>query len=124
MLTLIILLLITVIGILTLYYSLNESIGFGVLHTFAIVIFGIWLIVHSISLATVEYNYEMYLVKRNAFEQTLKNTRANGNPYETAAIVESVAYWNESLAKYQFQNKTFYYNQFIDNRFNNLLPIQ
>jgi hypothetical protein len=86
--------------------------------------FGLWLIGHGICLMLVSYNYETFMVERNAFEQTLHESRENGNEYETAAIVKEVAEWNQKLALEQYNNTTLYLNQFIDDRIELVEPIK
>lgn len=119
MLTLIILVVLVVIGIRLLNTFDYDGWGF-----IMILIFGIWLVIHTIAFFTVEYNYELFVEKRNAFEQTLYESRKNGNEYETAAIVKEVAKWNEKLAEYKFDNKTLFFDQYIDDRIETLKPIK
>ena len=88
------------------------------------VIFVMWLFIHSISFFTVEYSYGLFVEKRNAFQKTLNESRRNGNEYETAAIVKEVAEWNVKLAEYKYDNKTLYFDQYIDDRVELLEPIK
>ena len=88
------------------------------------VTFGTCLIIHSVAWGRVSYEYGLFVERRNAFEQTLKITRENGNKYETAAIVKEVIQWNMQLAEAKYVNKTLYFDQYIDDRIELLEPIQ
>jgi len=87
-------------------------------------IFGVWIVFHSVFFAISSYSQNLFVEKRNAFEETLKNARESGNDYETAAIVKDVAQWNVELAENKFYNKTFYIGQYIDDRVEYLEPIK
>ena len=103
---------------------LTTKWNYELLGTFMCLAFGLLLILHSFALGIVSYEYELFVQKRNAFEQTLKNARENGNEYETAAIVKEVAQWNVELAEYKYDNKTLYFDQYIDDRIELLEPIK
>lgn len=120
MITLIILLALTGLGL----YLYNKGWDYEIGGEFMISIFGLWSLLHSICLLTVSYGFEVFLVKRTAFEKTLNNSRKNGNDYETAAIVKEVAEWNVKLAEYKYENTTLYFDQFIDDRIDTLEPIE
>jgi hypothetical protein len=111
MITLIVLIVLVIVGI---YLSTTweyDALGFSMC-----IIFGIWLALHSIALILVTYDYNIFVEKRNAFEYTLKESRENGNKYETATIVKDVAEWNIELAKYKYNNSTIFLDQYIDDR--------
>lgn len=116
----IILLALTVLGIITGIKSYNYDF-WGIIMAF---IFGIWLLIHLISILTMGYYHELFVVKRDAFEQTLNHARINGNKYETAAIVERVADWNTVLAESKFDNNNWFLGQYIDDRVEDLKPIK
>jgi len=120
MITLIILIILTSIGI----YLTIKCWDYEVLGAFMSTVFGLWLLIHSICLLTVSYGFEMFVVKRTAFAKTLNDSRKNGNDYETAAIVKEVAEWNVKLAEYKYDNTTLYFDQFIDDRIDTLEPIE
>ena len=105
-------------------YLVNKSYDYDMLGGLMCVLFGIYLVVHLFALALVNYEYGMFVEKRNAFEQTLKLSRENGNDYETAAIVKEVAQWNIKLAERKYDNKTFVLDQYIDDRIETLEPIK
>lgn len=120
MITLIILLALTGLG----FYLYNKGWDYETGGALMITIFGLWFLIHSICLLTVSYGFEMFVVKRTAFEKTLNDSRKNGNDYETAAIVKEVAEWNVKLAEYKYDNTTLYFDQFIDDRIDTLEPIE
>jgi hypothetical protein len=120
MITLIILTVLTGIGI----YLIIKSWDYEVLGMVITFLFGSWLIIHTICILTVSYGYKMFVVKRDAFEKTLNDSRKNGNDFETAAIVKDVAEWNVKLAEYKYDNTTLYFDQFIDDRIDTLEPIE
>jgi len=105
-------------------YIMNTSYNYEPLGFMMVAIFSIWLLIHTIMWGLTTYDYYMFVVKRNAFEQTLSDSRENGNEYETAAIVKEVAEWNISLATRQYDNKTFYLDQYHDDRIEDLKPIK
>jgi transposase len=119
MTTLIILIVLIAIG-----GYLTTKWDYYVLGTIMCLIFGLWLLLHSIAFFTVEYRYGLFVEKRNAFEQTLNEARKNGNEYETAAIVKEVAQWNQMFAEYKYKNKTIFFDQYIDDRIESLEPIK
>lgn len=119
MTTLIILIVLVAIGsyLLTKYrYALLGSIMCG--------LFGVWTVIHGIAWGIAPYEYGLFIEKRNAFEQTLKVARENGNKYETAAIVKDVSEWNQKLAEYKYNNKIIFLGQYVDDRVELLNPIK
>ena len=120
MITIIILTILIGLGI----YLTAKTYDYDTLGGIMVLIFGIWLTIHTICILTVSYSYEMFVIKRQAFEKTLNDFRKNGNKYETAAIVKEVAEWNVKLAEYKYDNTTLYFDQFIDDRIETLEPIE
>ncbi len=118
MITLIILIVLIAIG-----GYLTTKLDYWELGIIMCSISGLWLIIHTFCLGLVSYEYGLFVEKRNAFEYTLQVSRENGNEYETAAIVKEVAQWNVKLAKYKYNNKTLYFDQYIDDRIEFLEPI-
>ncbi len=102
---------------------LTSKLGYKSLELAALILVP-YLIIHSIVWGLVSYEYGLFVEKRNSFEQTLKFARANGNKYESAAIVKEVAQWNIELAKYKYNNKTLFLDQYIDDRMESLEPIK
>lgn len=119
MMTLIILIVLLAIGI-----RLTYTDNLWILGVIMAVCFGAYLPIHSFAWGLVSYEYGLFLEKRNAFEQTLKVARENGNEYETAAIVKEVAQWNVKLAESKYDNKTLFFDQYIDDRVELLKPIK
>lgn len=119
MITLIILIVLVAIG-----GYLTTKWDYELLGIIMCVIFGLWLIIHSFAWGLVSYEYGLFVEKRNAFEHTLQVARENGNEYETAAIVKEVAQWNVKLAEYKYDNKTMYFDQYINDSVELLEPIK
>lgn len=119
MITFILLLTLLAIGTYLFMETRYDAIGFIMCLLAAILIF-----IHSFLYFTAEYDYEIFVEERNAFEQTLNNSREAGNDYETAAIVKEVAQWNQRLAKSKYNNKTFLLGQYVDDRIEKLDPIK
>lgn len=88
------------------------------------VISGIWLLIFILMTSLSSYEYEKFVVRRNAFEQTLNECRLNGNQYETAAIVKEVSDWNQQLAENKLDNSSYLMGTYVDDRFEQLKPIK
>ena len=123
MITLIIFTVLTVLTGVGIYF-LTRGWDYEILGFIFTIIFGLWLIAHTICILTVSYDYEMFVVKRDAFEKTLNDSRKNGNDYETAAIVKEVATWNISLAEKKYYNNTLFFDIYVDDRIELLEPIK
>ena len=106
------LLLLTVLGI----YIAKKSYDYEFLGVIVSLIFGLYLIIHGIMFFTVSYEYENWLVKRNAFEETLKECRENGRDIEAAAILKEVSEFNKTLARARNDKKYFFTKDYIDDR--------
>ena len=122
MIILIILIVLITIGvILTLNYKYfkYEDIGIVLVTTF-----GMYLTIHIIGWSTAKYSYNKFVVKRNAFIETLNNARKNNNIYEQAAIVKQISEWNTELADRKYDNNTFIFGDYFDNRIELLEPIK
>ena len=120
MITLIILLVVCCVGLYLLLYK-DDYEGLGIL---SLIFGGFFLLTHLLFYLHARYNYELFVEKRNAFEQTLNESRESSNKYENAAIVKEVAAWNQELAKSKYQNKTIFFDQYIDDRIESLEPIK
>jgi hypothetical protein len=102
-----------------------ESISrFEILGICMIIIFALALIFHSFAWGMKSYNYELFVEKRNSFEQTLIYAREKGNNFETAAIVSEVAKLNMKLVSDKYRNKTLLLDQYFDDRVELLEPIK
>lgn len=119
MITLIILIALIAVGIIMVKNYDLEATGF-----FISFICGICLLLHIVGISLKSYNYELFVVKRNAFSETLKSARECGREYETAAIVKEVSSLNTDLASIKYDNKTIFFDQYIDDRFDLLEPIK
>ena len=112
-----------VLFLIGLYLSI-KTYNYDMLGAILSIFTGIYLFIHILSLSLVEYNYNIFVTHRDAFEKTLLDARLNGNEYETAAIVKDVAKWNIRIADQKYDNKTLFFDQYIDDRFETLEPIK
>lgn len=120
MITLIILITLVAIGVIIAQRSYNyDTVGI-----FLAGLSGSCLIIHILLISVKSYDYEMFVVKRNAFSETLKSARESGREYETAAIVSEISSINIKLASLKYDNKTIFLDQYIDDRFDLLEPIK
>jgi len=117
--TTIILLVLLGIGILLLRNDDYDILGITIVTPVTIM-----LIFHVICVLLAPYNYNVFVEKRNAFEETLKDARQNGSDLERAAIIQNVSQWNIRLAKYKYNNTTFILSPYIDDRIMDLEPIK
>lgn len=118
MLTLIILVALVAIGAI-----LMRTWDYDVLGVFMVVIFGILLLLHVVGLSLKSYNYGKLIEERNSFEMTLQYSRENSNQYESAAIAKEVIEFNRKLTVMKYDNKTWLFNQYIDDRIQDVEPI-
>ena len=114
--------LITII-ILGLLITCN-SYDYDVLGFILVVFSSIYLLVHLASLGLSSYEFDKFKIERDSFEQTLKVSRGFNNEMEQAAISKDIIYWNSRLALIQYDNKTLFFDQYIDDRFETLKPIK
>jgi cell division protein FtsW (lipid II flippase) len=117
--TTIILILLLAIGILLLRQYDWETLGITIVTPVTII-----LIIHVFGLLLAPYSYNVFVEKRNAFEQTLKDARENANDLERAAIIQNVSQWNIELAEKKYNNTTFILSPYIDDRIMDLEPIK
>ena len=116
----IILVIVFLIGLYLSQKSYNYEISGSLIAVFS----GIYIFIHFLSISLVSYNYEIFVTHRTAFEQTLKDSRESGNELEAAAIIKEVAKYNVRLADQKYDNKTLFFDQYIDDRFEDLKPIK
>ena len=90
---------------------------------FAVLLF-LFLIVAVIDLIYKPIEYERFVAERTAFSATLDKARGGEYPLETAAIAQQITEWNVKLAELQYKNTVTWYDEYIDDRIDNLKPIQ
>lgn len=120
MITLIILIALVAMGVAIHQNSYKYDILGGLLTALS----GFYLIIHIILISVKSYDYEMFVVKRNAFSETLKSARESGKESEVASIVSVIADFNTELAAIKYDNKTIFFDQYVDDRFDLLEPIK
>lgn len=115
-----ILLSITCLGIFITYRSYDYDIV-GIIMSF---VFGGYLIMHIILWSISSYSYEIFVIKRQAFIETLNYARVNKNSFELASITKDISIWNQKLYEAKYNNKMFLLKDYIDDRVENLEPIK
>lgn len=105
-------------------YLCVKSYDFEILGAILITVFGFYLLLHLLLWSLASYEYNAFLEKRNAFEQTLKVARENGRELEAAAITKDISEWNQQLASRKYSNKVFLLADYIDDRVETLEPIE
>lgn len=119
---LIILIAILILAILLAVYS--ESFLPEIIGVMGAAITGFYLIFHLISWLSVEYSFNQWVLQRQAFVETLNESRKNGRELESAAIIQSVSAWNQDLAEKKYDNNTFLLGDYVDDRVADLKPIK
>jgi hypothetical protein len=79
---------------------------------------------NTIEMLTVEYDYEMMVAERNAYQSTLNGLREINNEFETLAIGTDIIEFNKNLAKEKVQNESWFYGPYIDDRIINIKPVK
>lgn len=88
-------------------------------------LFGVVLIFNTIAISVKRYNYRKLVVKKESFEKTLKTFREKGeNNIENAAILKDVVDFNKYLEIQKFDNSTIFFDWYIDDRVEDLKPIE
>lgn len=83
----------------------------------------VFLLIHTPLWLSSSYRYEIHLVKRNSFIESLENARQTKNNIELAAISKDIIEYNKNLALLKYDN-TGILDCYIDDRFINLKPIK
>lgn len=81
--------------------------------------FSMLSIIAIIFFLSSEQNYYRYLEKRKSIEFTIQNARESGN-HEDAGIVLILKEYNEDLSVRKYNNTLFLFDEFIDDRFDEL----
>lgn len=117
MIGLIIGLLIFVAGIFLLMYAWDFFGGVFCVLSFVFLLFHVptWLL--------SAHKYEMHIVERNSFIESLENARLNNNKFELAAISKDIFEYNKKLALKKYENGTLF-DCYVDDRFLELKPIK
>lgn len=82
-----------------------------------------FLIFHTYCICTRSYDYEVFLTKRKAIEETLIEARKNKNNIELTSVIKEVIDFNKELNEIQYKNTTIF-DVYIDDRFNNLKKLK
>jgi hypothetical protein len=100
------------------------NLGLDFIGRLIVVITVFFSLYHLPNILTVEYRYGLLLAERNAFEQTLRQARENGNVVESAAILQKITDWNVVLAIAKYDNANWFFGNYIDDRVMELEPIK
>jgi predicted signal transduction protein with EAL and GGDEF domain len=107
--------------------ALIDSFDYPALNIFGwifIIISIVTLPFNTIEMLTVEYDYEMMVAERNAYQSTLNGLREINNEFETLAIGTDIIEFNKNLAKEKVQNESWFYGPYIDDRIINIKPVK
>jgi hypothetical protein len=88
------------------------------------VLFGVLTLFLIVGGACQGYEYNSFVVQRDAFETTLLISRAEGRALESATMSVEVSVWNKKLALFKYKNTLFFIKDMVDDRFNSLKNIQ
>jgi len=120
MIIFLILIALTSAGLLITY----KSYDYDIIGLIMSMIFGCYLIMHTIMWSVSSYGYEIFMVKRQAFVETLKYARENKNMLELASITKDISEWNQKLYEAKYDNNVFLLKDYIDDRVESLEPIK
>jgi hypothetical protein len=99
----------------------NETFEFfGILINILSIIF---LMMHIPIWLSSTYRYEMHIVERNSFIESLETARVNKNNIELASISKDILEYNKKLAILKYEN-TGFLDCYIDDRLIELKPIK
>lgn len=94
---------------------------FGIIISFCS---GVYLLIHILIWSLASYEYNKFVVKRNAFVETLEYARKNESQFELASITREVSEWNQQLASLKYNNNVFLLKDYVDDRISSLEPIR
>src|SRR6185369_7627161 len=80
-------------------YEKLDNVGFHILGVLSTIVLGIYLIIHIICWSLASYSYEIYIIQRKSFVETLNKSRINYNPLERATVMLEISKWNQELLK-------------------------
>lgn len=83
----------------------------------------IFLFFHIAGICFKSFEYERFLSKRVAIQETLKSARKTKNNIELMSIANELIEHNKELAEIKFKNNTLF-GVYIDDKFMNLKPIK
>lgn len=109
---------ILIVSIILCIYETYDFFGgiFGILSF-------IFLLIHTPGYLTKNLRYELHIVERNSFIESLKNARLHKNNIELASVYKDIIDYNKNLAILKYNNKGIF-DCYIDDRINELKPIK
>jgi len=106
-----------VIGI---FLMLAENWGGAILIVISLIV----LPFNTIELLSPEYDYEIMVAERDSYQESLNQLREIDNDFETLAIGQDIVDFNKHIAREKVQNKSWFYDVYIDDRIETLQPIK
>ena len=105
-------------------YERLDNFIFSFLGIILAILMGIYLSIHILCWSTASYGYEVYIIERKSFIETLEKSRADYNPLERATVMLDISKWNQGLLKDKYKNKLFLLDDYIDDRIENIEIIE
>lgn len=87
-------------------------------------IFIILLLFHILFISTKKYDCDLLIIKRNAIESSLIESRKQKNNLESATITSKIIDFNNDLNEYKYYKSIPFFNKYIDDRINNIKEIK
>jgi len=112
-----------IIGIALLFAD-SYSGGVEVVGGILIIISAVALPINTIELLSSEYDYEILVAERDSYQLSLDGLRSIDNSFETLAIGQDIVDFNKKIAREKVQNKSWFYDSYIDDRIDSLEPIK
>ena len=116
--------LISIFSLITYYSYKRDILPVSLVGSIIIVMLILFLIAHISEMSLKSYKYNVWIAKRNSFEQTLNDARKNSRDIEILSISRDIAKWNEDLAIIHVDLNHWFLHQYIDERFKNIKPIK
>ena len=120
----IITIILVVLFVLGLYLSRSSDIDIHLAGVLTSVIIGLLLIVNVAEISLASYEYHKLATKRISIVETLKESRTNSGVIERAAITKDVIKFNSYIAELKYENSTFFFDPYIDDRIELMKPIK
>ena len=108
------------LGLLLIFASDFEHIGGWIFTIVSVIV----LSFNTVELLTSKYDYELLVAKRDSYQESLNNLRKLDNDFETLAIGQDIVDFNKGIAIQKVQNKSWFYDVYIDDRIETLEPIK
>tara|TARA_R110000737_G_scaffold340021_1_gene362495 strand:- start:100 stop:474 length:375 start_codon:yes stop_codon:yes gene_type:complete len=81
-------------------------------------------LMHTLAYYEQDYKFEKFKVTHDSLQMSLDATRKNGNQYESVAVIKTIIKHNNELAQKQFSNSRSFNGHYVDDRFDDLKPVE